>query len=198
MKSVAWFAATASVLLMLAGCGGGGDGDGAAGGAAGGGGGGGGGGPVTMNGWVHVTHPHWDYYKPTDLWIGTESTSGIEISSPTGDADVQFAFVYGPLVPQTVEQAEAVVEQIFTGFVVFNQAPVVVGPYGGPSRTTEFTAVWKATQAAVHGRFTVNLGPQTFDTHLIMANAALWPGIEPTLQLINNHITYCAAGTCGP
>jgi hypothetical protein len=200
MKSVAWFTAAGSLLLLLAGCGGGGgdSGAGAGGGGAGAGGGGGGGAGVTMNGWVHVTHPYWDYFKPTDLWIGTESKSGIEISSPTGGADVEFAFVYGPLIPQTVEQADAVVEEIFTNFVVVNQAPVVTSPYGGPSRTTEFTAVWKATGAAVHGRFTVDLGTQTFDTHLIMANVAGWSAIEATLQLIANHITACPGGTCGP
>ena len=42
------------------------------------------------------------------------------------------------------------------------------------------------------------LSKKTFDVHLMMANAALWPAIEPTLQLIGNHITYCPAGTCGP
>ena len=79
MKTIAWLSAVALVLLQV-GCGGGG-----------------GGGGVSMNDWVHVTHPHWDYFKPTDQWIGTESTSGIDISSPTGDADVAFAFAYGPL-----------------------------------------------------------------------------------------------------
>jgi hypothetical protein len=152
---------------------------------------------VSMSGWVHVAHPYWIYWKPTTQWIGTESTSGIDISSPTGDADVSFAFVYGPLVPTTVDQAEAVVEQIFTGFAVVSQSAVSVGPYGGPSRTTEFTAVWNETHDAVHGKFTVDLGYQTFDAHLTMANTALWPTINATLQLIADHITYCAGGTCG-
>jgi len=151
-----------------------------------------------MKDWVHVAHPHWDYFKPTDQWIGTESTSGIDISSPTGDADVAFAFAYGPLVPTTIEQAESFAEQIFTNFVVLNQSAVAASPYGGPSRTTEFTAVWKSTQDPVQGRMKVDLGPQTFDVHMMLANTALWPAIEPTLQLIANHITYCAAGVCGP
>jgi hypothetical protein len=193
MKPVVW--AFAVTLLALQACGGGGA-DG--GGEAPGGGAGGGGGGVSMNGWVHVPHDHWNYWKPTDQWIGTESASGIDISSPTGDADVSFAFVYGPLVPTTVEQAEAAVEQIFTNFTVVNQSAVVAGPYGGASRTTEFAAVWKATQASVHGRFTVNLGNQTFDVHLTMANTALWPALRPTLQLIADHITYCPGGNCGP
>jgi hypothetical protein len=101
-------------------------------------------------------------------------------------------------VPTAVEQAEAMVEQIFTNFAVVNQSAVGVSPYGGPSRTTEFTAVWKATQANVHGKFTVNLGYQTLDVHLSMANTALWPTIAPTLQLIADHITYCPGGNCGP
>lgn len=195
MKSGAWMFAAALLLLQVA-CGGGGDvGDG---GGQGGGGGGEAGGAVSMNGWIHVAHPYWNYWKPTDPWIGTESRSGIEISSPTGDADVAFGFVYGPLVPTTVEQAEAAVEQIFTNFTLVTQSAVGVSPYGGPSRTTEFTAVWKATGNLVQGKFTVNLGYQTFDTHLMMANTALWPTIAPTLQTIADHITYCAGGNCGP
>lgn len=62
---------------------------------------------LSMANWVHVAHPHWNYWKPTDQWLGTESTSGIDISSPTGDADASFGFVYGPLVPTTVDQGEA-------------------------------------------------------------------------------------------
>ena len=189
MKPIAWLTAVALLLSQVA-CGGGGGGD--SGVATGG-----GGDPAAMAGWVHVAHPDWAYFKPTDQWIGTESTSGIEISSPTGDADVEFAFVYGPLVPTTVEQAEATVEQIFTNFAVVSQSGIVVSPYGGPSRTTQFTATWKATGAAVQGKFTVDLGTQTFDVHLEMANLALWPTIAPTLQLIADHITYCAGGGCG-
>jgi hypothetical protein len=187
MKPAVWLAA-ALLALLLAGCGGGGDAP--AGGAPGD--------AAAMQGWVHVAHPHWNYFMPTDRWIGTESTSGIDISSPTGDADVSFGFAYGPLVPQTVEQAEAAVEQIFTNFVVVSRSAVVAGPYGGPNRSTEFTAVWKATQAAVHGRFTVDVGAQVFAVRLMMANTAVWPAIAPTLQLIANHITYCAGGNCGP
>jgi hypothetical protein len=153
---------------------------------------------LSMAGWVHVAHPYWNYWKPTDQWIGTESRSGIDISSPTGDADTSFAFVYGPLVPTTVDQAEAAVELIFTNFAIVSQSAVGVSPYGGPTRTTEFTAVWTATQSAVQGKFKVDLGPQTFDAHLIMANTAVWPEMTRTLQLIGDHITYCAGGTCGP
>ncbi len=152
---------------------------------------------VSMAGWVHVAHPHWLYWKPTAEWIGTESTSGIDISSPTGDADASFAFVYGPLVPTTVSQAETMVEQIFTNFAVVSQSAVGVSPYGGPSRTTMFTAVWNETRNEVQGTFTVELGYQTFDTYLTMANAAVWPAVMQSLQLIANHITYCPAGTCG-
>jgi len=186
--------ALVTCIALLAACGGGGGGGDGGGGV----GGGGGGGAISMNGWVHVAHPYWNYFKPTDQWIGTESTSGIDISSPTGDAVTSFAFAYGPLVPTTVDQADAFVEQIFTNFTVVNQSAVVVGPYGGPSRSTEFTAVWKATQNNVHGKFTVDLGYQTFDVHLTMANTAEWPAMSPTLQLIGDHITYCAGGNCGP
>ncbi len=153
---------------------------------------------LSMASWVHVAHPYWNYWKPTDQWLGTESRSGIDISSPTGDADASFAFVYGPLVPTTVDQAEAMVEQIFTNFAIVSQSAVGVGPYGGPSRSTEFTAVWTQTHNGVHGKFTVDLGYWTFDAHLTMANTAVWPEMTRTLQLIADHITYCAGGTCGP
>src|SRR5262245_45542922 len=132
MRTIAWLSGVALLLLQV-GCGGGGGGGGEGGGGAGA--------AVSMNDWVHVSHPYWAYFKPTEKWIGTESTSGIDISSPTGDADVSFAFAYGPLVPQTVEQAESLVEQIFTNFVVINQSAITASPYGGPSRSTDFTAV---------------------------------------------------------
>ncbi len=106
---------------------------------------------ISMAGWVHRDHRHWAYFVPNDNWIGTESTSGIDISSPTGDAVVSFAFAYGPLVPTTAEQAEALVRTLFSNFTILNQSPITTGPLGGPSRTTEFTGVWLATHNSVHG-----------------------------------------------
>ncbi len=153
---------------------------------------------VSMANWVHIAHPLWAYWIPNNNWNHVESTSGIDISSPTRDASVSFAFVYGPLVPTTLDAAEAQIRQLFTNFTVLNQSPITPGPYGGSSRTTEFTAFVPATQSSVHGKLTVDLGYQTFDAYLMTANTGVWPTINATLQLIRDHIAHCGAGYCGP
>jgi len=152
---------------------------------------------LSMANWVHIAHPLWAYWIPNNNWQHVESTSGIDISSPTGDASVEFAFAYGPLVPTTLDAAEAQLRQLFTNFSVLNQSPITPGPYyGGSSRTTEFTAV--SGQTNVHGKLTVDIGYQTFDAYLMIANTQVWPTISPTLQLIRDHIVHCGAGLCGP
>jgi hypothetical protein len=105
---------------------------------------------LSMANWVHIAHPLWAYWIPDNNWQHVESTSGIDISSPTGNAIVSFAFVYGPLVPTTLDQAEAQLRQFFTNFTVLNRSPITPGPYAGFSRTTEFTAV--SGQTNVHGK----------------------------------------------
>jgi len=152
---------------------------------------------LSMANWVHIAHPLWAYWIPDNNWQHVESMSGIDISSPTGNASVEFAFVYGPLVPTTLDAAEATIAQLFTNFTVLNRSQITPGPYyGGSSRTTEFTAV--SGQTNVHGKFTVDLGYQTFDAYLIVATTQVWPTISATLQLIRDHIVHCGGGYCGP
>jgi hypothetical protein len=144
----------------------------------------------SMAGWVHLDHRHWAYFVPTDAWIGTESTSGIDISSPTGDAVVSFVFAYGPLLPTTPDQVEALARANFSSFTIVSQSPITVGPLGGPSRTTEFTGVWLATHSNVHGIIQVDLGYQVIEVHAMIARPSIWSTISGTLQLIRDHITY--------
>jgi hypothetical protein len=144
---------------------------------------------VSMAGWVHRDDGKFAYFVPNDKWIGVESMSGIDISSPTGNADVSLAFVYGPLVPTTVQGVEALAFTIFSNVSVVNQSAIGAGPLGS-RRTTEFTGVWKATGANVHGTLNADVGNQVIDAYLIMANTADWPQMAVTLQLIRDHITY--------
>lgn len=143
---------------------------------------------ASMAGWVHRDDGKFAYFVPDDKWIGVESMSGIDISSPTGNADVSLAFVYGPLVPTTVQGVEALAFAIFSNVSIVNQSAIGPGPLGS-RRTTEFTAVWKAG-ANVHGILTADVGNQVIDAYLIMANTADWPQLAVTLQLIRDHITY--------
>jgi hypothetical protein len=73
------------------------------------------------------------------------------------------------LVPTTLDAAGAQVRQLFTNFTVVTRSAITPDPYGGSSRTTEFTAV-SAIRGNVHGKLTVDLGYQTFDAYLMVAN----------------------------
>jgi hypothetical protein len=144
---------------------------------------------ASMAGWVHRDDGKFAYFVPDDKWIGVESMSGIDISSPTGNADVSLAFAYGPLVPTTVQGVEALAFTIFSNVSVKTQSAIGPGPLGS-RRTTEFTAVWKATGNNVHGILNADVGNQVIDAYLIMANTGDWPQMAVTLQLIRDHITY--------
>jgi hypothetical protein len=155
---------------------------------------------LSMSNWVHVAHANWAYWVPNNNWRDAYNDNGIDISSPIGDADVSFGFAYGPLVPTTLDAAESSLrQQLFTNFTVINQSPITPGPYyGGSSRTTEFTASSLFLHGNVHGKLTVDIGPQVFDAYLWMSTTATWSSYSATLQLIRDHIVHCGAGLCGP
>jgi hypothetical protein len=154
--------------------------------------------PVNANpmaNWVHRQDQRFAYWVPTDKWIGSEALTGIDISSPTGDAIVSFAFAYGPLIPTSLEQAESI-DFKGAGISSLNivaQSDATSGPLGS-RQTTEFSGVWATTGSAVHGSLIVDLGNQVSEGYLMMASTSVWPNMEQTLQLIRNHITYMGAG----
>ncbi len=180
-----------AALAAGAGCGGGG----------GGGGNGGGGAAQTpqacggtlpdtqaMANWAHRQSNLYAYFVPDTNWQGVESTSSIDISSPTGDAEAQFAFAYGPLVPTTVDQVLALLWQVVSNHQIVSQSPVVPGG-PGQEQTTEFTGMLNLTGHNVHGIYIAGVGPQVIQDYLIMANVEVWGADECTLALIRNHIT---------
>jgi len=142
-----------------------------------------------MANWAHRQTAHWAYFMPDNNWVPVESTNSLDVSSPTGDAIVEFVFAYGPLVPTTVAGVEDILWQTLTSHQVLSQSPVVAGG-PGQEQTVEFTGVWKPTSHNVHGIFIAGVGPQVIQGYLIQANVEVWAADQCTLTLIRNHITY--------
>jgi hypothetical protein len=184
-----------AALIAGASCGGGN------GGGGGGGNGGGGAGQTAqacggtlpdaqaMANWAHRQSNLWSYFIPNTNWQVVESTSGIDISSPIGDAIVEFAFAYGPVVPTTADGVEAILWKVVSNHQVVSQSQVVAGG-PGQEQTIEFTGVWNVTGHNVHGIYIAGVGPQVIQAYLIMANVEVWAADQCTLTLIRNHITY--------
>jgi len=104
-----------------------------------------------------------------------------------------------PTLARLTLTLEAQVRNLFSNFTIVGQSSIGVSVYGGPTRTTEFTGLWLYNQTNRHGTFTVNIGTQTnpiIDRHLSMATPDIWPAVKQTMQLIQDHITYCPAGGC--
>ncbi len=141
-----------------------------------------------MANWVHHQSAHWAYFAPDDTWRSVESTSSIDISSATGDALVEFAFAYGPLVPTTLADVENLLWQFISNHQVISQSQVVAGG-PGQEQAIEFTGVSNLTMHNVHG-YIAGVGPQLIQGYLLQANAEIWAGVECTLKLIRAHITY--------
>jgi hypothetical protein len=144
-----------------------------------------------MANWVHRQSNLYAYFLPDANWQVVESTSSIDISSPIGDAEVEFAFAYGPLVPTTVDGVEALLWQVISNHQVISQSQVVAGG-PGQEQSVEFTGVWNFTGHNVHGIYIAGVGPQVIQGYLIMANVEVWGADQCTLTLVRNHITYLA------
>ena len=183
------------VAIAGASCGGGNGG--------GGGGGGGGGNPAqtaqscggtlpdaqAMANWVHRQDALFSYFMPDANWQVVESTSSIDISSPVGDQEVEFAFAYGPVVPTTLDAVEALLWNVISNHPIVSQSPVYAGG-PGQEQAIEFTGLWNETGHNVHGIYIAGVGPQVIQGYLIMAYTEVWAADACTLALIRNHIVH--------
>jgi hypothetical protein len=142
-----------------------------------------------MANWAHRQLNHFAFFIPDTNWQGVESTQSIDISSPTGDADVQFGTVHGPLVPTTVDGVEALLWQSVSNHQVISASPVFAGGLG-QEQIIEFTGVLNLTSHNVHGIYWASVGPQEISDYLIMANVEVWDADACTLALIRAHITF--------
>ena len=142
-----------------------------------------------MANWTHRQDATWAYFMPDTNWVPVESSNGLDVSSPTGDAIVEFVFAFGPLVPTTVTGVEDLLWQTLSSHQVISQSAIVAGG-PGQEQTVEFTGVWTTTGNNVHGIFIAGVGTQIIQGYLIQANVEVWAADQCTLTLIRNHITY--------
>jgi len=142
-----------------------------------------------MANWTHRQGAHFAYFIPDPNWIGTESTNSIDISSPTGDAIATFGSAYGPVVPTTLAQLEAIIWMGYTSYQIISRSPPFAGG-PGEQEILEFTGVWKETGHQMHAIAVPGVGYQTILITLIQANVEVWAADECTLILVRNHTTY--------
>ncbi len=142
-----------------------------------------------MANWTHRQGAHFAYFIPDPNWLAVESTSSIDISSPTGDAIATFGFASGPVVPTTIAAVEDIVWMGYTSHQVVSESQIVAGG-PGQEQTVEFTGTWSTTGQQVHGIFVAGVGAQVIQVYLIQANVGVWAADECTLLLVRNHITY--------
>ena len=139
--------------------------------------------------WTHRQGQHFAYFVPDPNWVVVESANSIDISSPTGDAVVTFAFAYGVAVPTTIGGLEDVIWMGYGSHQIISQSQIVSGG-PGQEQTVEFTGLWNYTNHQVHGIFTAGVGSQIAQVYLTQANVEVWNADACTLLLIRFHITY--------
>lgn len=145
--------------------------------------------------WRHWEGQSFSAFVPDDKWQIAESMSGVDISSPIGDAFASMAYATNSAAPATVSDVEALVFQ--GGGLANIQTLDQSQPYdfaGGTRQVTEFTAT--STGGDVHGVLYVDTlndlftGAYGFDGYLAFAHTDVWNKDARTLQLILNHLSF--------
>jgi hypothetical protein len=149
--------------------------------------------PQEMSNWVHWQGHSFAAFLPSDQWQKTESMSGVDISSPIGDADASFAYATLDPVPYTTGQLE---QQLVSGagfagvHIVNDSQPFSVS--NGTRESFELSAAH--TGAAVHACLTVDVlsitGTYGHDAYLTFSTEGTWAQYEHILHLVAAHITF--------
>jgi hypothetical protein len=143
---------------------------------------------VFMKGWVHREGRSFTYFVPHKDWLATETTNGIDLSSPTGDDLVSFAYVIGS--QKTPQQVQSTVFQgagIRNVMIVNRHEPLDSG--SNVTQTIEFSGVSK-TNSAIHGMLTAQVSARWFSADLVMAPESMWQKDARTLQAVRDHTTF--------
>jgi hypothetical protein len=123
--------------------------------------------------------------------------SGVDISSPTGDADASFAYVTSAPAPYSTSQLEqTALGNIFSNYQILGDSQ----PYSfanGTRESYEFTGTGShgAAQGNAHGCLTVDAittaaGGNGGDIYVYFSTAATWGQYEHVLHLILAHLTF--------
>lgn len=160
-------------------------------------------------GWVRWEGRSFICWLPSRDWRVAESMSGIDISSPTGDLYVGFAFATNSPAPVTTEQ---VIQYVYSngGLDIHPVSGVRVlktgRPFafaGGTRQIVEWTGVRQHRlkgRQTVHGVLTVDvfsdpsIGAYGFGSYARVAPVSQWKKQAATLKTIQDRITFLGRG----
>ena len=150
-----------------------------------------------MSSWVHWNGHSFSAFLPTDQWQKPESMSGVDLSSPTGDADASFAYItVGPAPYSTSQLEQITLGNIFATYqIVADSHPFSFA--NGTRESYEFTASGShgAAQGNAHGCLTVDsiataAGGYGGDTYVYFSTQSTWGQYEHVLHLVLAHLTF--------
>lgn len=152
------------------------------------------------NGWVRREVPNWIYWVPNAKWVDTHNMNGIDVSSPTGDIVVSWAWAGTPLPVSLPE----LIDYLFTPANTEGLSRITLreGPVTGAPGDQRQTVTWTATRQhplkgaqAVRGAtklhvFTVDYGAYGFEVTSMMSPVQQWKRNLPTMRMIQGNILY--------
>ena len=152
------------------------------------------------NGWVRREVPNWIYWVPNSKWVDTHNMNGIDVSSPTGDIVVSWAWAGTPLPVSLPE----LIDYLFTPANTEGLSRITLreGPVTGATGDQRQTVTWTATRQhplkgaqAVRGAtklhvFTVGYGAYGFEVTSMMSPVQQWKRNLPTMRMIQGNILY--------
>ena len=145
-----------------------------------------------MSGWYHYVKPTTSGFVPDDHWNVVDSHSGVDISSPVGDAGGSLVWVTGALSTISNEQANAMFLQSFSDLHVDAQDQPYQTSAGSMRQDTVYTGT--ISGSVVHGVLTTDVfnddatGAHGLSAKMAQSKPELWSQDRRALQLIVTHI----------
>ena len=150
-----------------------------------------------MSSWIHWNGNSFSAFLPSDQWQKPESMSGVDLSSPTGDADASFAYItVGPAPYSTSQLEQITLGNIFATYqIVADSQPFSFA--NGTRESYEFIASGShgAAQGNAHGCLTVDAittaaGGYGGDAYVYFSTESTWGQYEHELHLVLAHLTF--------
>lgn len=153
---------------------------------------------AASRGWVRGESQNFIWWVPNGKWVVSPGTQGIEISSPTGTAQVSFAYATNAPRPYTLDEVRILALSPAAGLTqvrVRKQGTAYATGAGGQGRVSEFTAVRSRDRKVVRGVLTAqvfnNYTAYSFGiaAYLRMAPANQWKKWDKTTARVQARIT---------
>jgi hypothetical protein len=147
--------------------------------------------------WIHWQGRHFTCWIPDRHWQVVESDNGLDISSPTGLAEVSFAYATNGPSNYGIGQIVGILLSPQAGIAnarILGHGAVYRTGGGGAGQVVTFTGVRVRDRTLVRGILRVEVFGNAFDAYEQRAPARQWAAWAPTLAAVQNHITFYGRG----